>query len=466
MAFDPVTAQIVTFGGFEVDPFDLTQGTQTVDATHSFEDVWRRTSTVVPPSRGWASFVAVPSAIDDQDGRALLFGGLQIGPSGVPSTLSDAWVWQAGQWTVANGGFPPRYGMGAARNAAAGEVLVFGGFKLTGGRCPAGIAIGTAFCQYNETLVWNEANDDWTSAIPRVTDPEHRGFTSMAYDPVREKVVMFGGVDFVSEPNVVFGDTWEWSAAGWVKVHSGGQPGFSPDPRQEASMVWAESRGTIVLFGGEHPDPLCDGVWSGGNCRVLWEWDGTRWSRIEGDDNAFGLGGLPPAAVFASGGAVWDDNAQRALFVVGTDDAPTATEAPLAALYEWSAQPDIGPAHVLRVPLTALGLSERPTIEALTTTWWSAAQGGAGTHGMTLEVWGGGRWNPAPWASQPDATAGDALAIAPWASSNLMDALPGEAFVVRDSLHLAATTTEGNVNGRAQIQTDYVEVHIGYTLSE
>ena len=77
----------------------------------------------------------------------------------------------------------------------------------------------------------------------------------MAWDPVRERVLLFGGG---GGPGVA-GDTWTWNGAVWSKV---AVPG--PAARFQSAMVHDVARRRLVLFGGQRGD--------------TWEWDGADWS--------------------------------------------------------------------------------------------------------------------------------------------------------------------------------------------
>jgi hypothetical protein len=85
----------------------------------------------------------------------------------------------------------------------------------------------------------------------------------MAYDLVRQRVVLFGGIAGFSAA-VPFGDTWEWDGAQWLQV----APPAAPPARLCAAMTYDPQRNRAVLFSG------------GGTSGVLgdtWEWDGSIW---------------------------------------------------------------------------------------------------------------------------------------------------------------------------------------------
>jgi hypothetical protein len=87
--------------------------------------------------------------------------------------------------------------------------------------------------------------------------PSARGHTALAYDRVRDRVVLFGGL-----ATTWVGDTWELEADGWRRCAVGG-----PSARHSHAMVYDERRKRIVLFGGY------GGTWFDDT----WEYDGRSW---------------------------------------------------------------------------------------------------------------------------------------------------------------------------------------------
>lgn len=77
----------------------------------------------------------------------------------------------------------------------------------------------------------------------------------MAWDPVRREVVLFGGVDgaFVEQ-----GDTWLRGERSWRQAS--GQVG-GPTPRLDVSMAWDPRRQAVVMFGGRTAGGFSREVW-------------------------------------------------------------------------------------------------------------------------------------------------------------------------------------------------------------
>lgn len=94
---------------------------------------------------------------------------------------------------------------------------------------------------FNET--WTFDGTTWTKMITAVA-PAPRAAAGMAYDSVAKKLVLFGGYD----GNQYLNDTWLWDGATlqWTQVH----PKASP-PAATAPAVFTDPRfGTVTTYGG------------------------------------------------------------------------------------------------------------------------------------------------------------------------------------------------------------------------
>lgn len=87
-----------------------------------------------------------------------------------------------------------------------------------------------------------------------------RNSHAMAYDPIRQETVLFGG----SVGSVHRNDTWVWRGANWIQL----LPANRPPDRWGHRMVWDAARGEVVMFGGTRPT---------GRMNDTWVWNGTNW---------------------------------------------------------------------------------------------------------------------------------------------------------------------------------------------
>ncbi len=102
------------------------------------------------------------------------------------------------------------------------------------------------------------------------TAPDSRWGHSMAYDSLRDRVVLFGGA---SSRDNRLSDTWEWDGEKWeLKATSG------PSVRAHASMVFDKKRGMTILNGGRNRrlDSGHTETWSD-----TWSWNGEKWKLLE-----------------------------------------------------------------------------------------------------------------------------------------------------------------------------------------
>jgi hypothetical protein len=104
----------------------------------------------------------------------------------------------------------------------------------------------------------------WVQLTP-AHNPQRRGAPAMVYDPVSQKIVMFGGYGRVS----YYGDTWTFDGTDW-KRH---RVTVAPSPRAAAGMAFDVTLQKLVLFGG----------WNGQNyLGDTWVWDGatSSWTQM------------------------------------------------------------------------------------------------------------------------------------------------------------------------------------------
>lgn len=99
----------------------------------------------------------------------------------------------------------------------------------------------------------------WTLLTPVHAPSDRRDFV-LAYDPIRNVVVFFGGQTNAGTP---LGDTWEWDGTDWTEIF----PAHSPSARVHAAMAYHWGINAMVLFGGN-------------NTTETWTYDGTDWTQV------------------------------------------------------------------------------------------------------------------------------------------------------------------------------------------
>ncbi len=160
-------------------------------------------------------------------------------------------LWQ--NVTFPPGHLPPARCCGAmAYDAFTQEMVEFGGIGVCGG------------C--NDTYVLSAGR--WLDLpASQNTAPPSRSWSSMAYDPALQEIVLFGGESYAGQP---LGDTWTFNATVWSQL----APAQAPAPRWSAGLAWDGQDGALLLFGGFSP--------RAGFLGDTWELVGGQWQPVEG----------------------------------------------------------------------------------------------------------------------------------------------------------------------------------------
>jgi len=236
MSYDLKRRHVVLFGG------DDGEAGHTVlrDDTWIWNNLrWRELDTEARPSgRRDHKMVHVSSR-----GHHLLFGG----DDGV-RRLDDTWIFDGESWKSLDLTFrPPARSRHTMTALTCGRILLFGGFD--------GVS------KLGDTWMWD--GKTWTE-VQTLVAPSRRSRSAMAYDPIRGRVVLFGGK---IPGEVKLNDTWEFDGKTWTRV----KPSFSPSPRTGHAMVYDRLKKRVVLVGGQYEKQrLAD----------AYEWDGKNWKRI------------------------------------------------------------------------------------------------------------------------------------------------------------------------------------------
>ena len=113
---------------------------------------------------------------------------------------------------------------------------------------------------------WTFDGSTWQLRSPATSPPARYGH-ALAYDPVRSRVVMFGGAGLTATG---LDDTWEWDGTNWSQ-----RPMYGPDARCLGPLAYDEASGTVVLVGGA---TTCSGTPSPLDDPWVYRWDGTWWT--------------------------------------------------------------------------------------------------------------------------------------------------------------------------------------------
>lgn len=169
------------------------------------------------PARGNFSMV-----FDAAHGVSLLYGGSS---GNTDDSFGDLWAWNGTSWTqIAMGGPTPRSNASMAFDASRQRVVLFGG---------EGQWLGNG-AHLADTWEWNGSY--WFNHFG-ISGPPARRAASMAYDSVRQRIVMFGGFT----GSGALADMWEWNGSAWLEKTPVGSPGSSA-----AGLVYDSERGVMV----------------------------------------------------------------------------------------------------------------------------------------------------------------------------------------------------------------------------
>ncbi len=220
--------------------------------------------------QSWHSSSAVPGGISrrggalafDRDRRELVhFGGSNTAQS---SLYADLYVFDGTAYVerFTTNAPPARRDHGLAYDEARQELVMFGGDTSLGASEPV-----------DDT--WTLLGVEWIRRAP-TRAPSGRKGHAMAYDPVHQHIVLFGGraLDDLS------GETWLWDGTEWSLVSASAD---GPGPREDATLVYDPVLGALVLVGGSTP---------GGWLTDAWLWTGTGWELAQSITAPAGLLGL------------------------------------------------------------------------------------------------------------------------------------------------------------------------------
>jgi hypothetical protein len=178
-----------------------------------------------------------------------------FGGENATSALNDTWVWDGrrGTWTqLATSTSPPAEGWQFGMAYDSVRDVVV----LFGVR--PNLAVAT----------WELISGDWVQRSSAHQPPNRRGGVSNAlvYDPNLRRTILFSGQDQTGA-----GDTWEWDGQDWTQVSIGS----GPARRWDHCMTYDAARRATLVYGGWEdldgsPNPLRD----------TWAFDGTTWTRL------------------------------------------------------------------------------------------------------------------------------------------------------------------------------------------
>ena len=211
VAYDAGRRRVVLFGG-------NIGGALNADTWEWDGEDWTQVSDTGPVMRSGHAM-----AYDADARRVTLFGGTPI--MGAP--FNDTWTWDGTDWVQQEEAGPsPRHGHAMTYDSVRKRIVLFGGTDLS----LEGLAD-----------TW-----EWDGAVWRqVADFGPPGATNAAMVFRTNRTSLFGGVSTLGANIRLFGDTWEWNGDRWTARQD-----IGVSARHGHAMAFDSVRGRVVLFGG------------------------------------------------------------------------------------------------------------------------------------------------------------------------------------------------------------------------
>jgi hypothetical protein len=236
---DPGSERMLVFGGKNLYGF--------------FGDLLALSLDTDPPA--WSIVAQGDVAPGPRETRAVLDAGRRRFVTALgfkPYThVDDAWAFglDGGAWTQFAPGPGPtaRRGQSATLDGGLDRMLVFGG--------------SDDYNWWNEVWSLDLANPAWTLLETHGTPPSARYGQNLVHDPVRDRLVMFGGYGPLTpadsagnpydQPNDFRNDAWVLELSGqdaprWERINAPD----GPSKRDFFAMVWDQKLERVLLFGG------------------------------------------------------------------------------------------------------------------------------------------------------------------------------------------------------------------------
>ena len=250
MAYDSDTKRIILFGGLSY----LADTSSCLDDTWIYDpagDTWTELYPAGPVPSARASHTMVYDPITK---RVILFGGASD-LSGTVASPDSTWAYDPSKntWIELKPSGPApsaRLGHVMAYDSTMALMIVFGG-----AHAPRDL---------NDLWTYDPSANTWIELKPSGPLPKGRNGAGLDYDPLADRLVLFGGFIGGSVGAAGFvGDTWEYDFAKskWIEIEPVGQ---APAPRQFSSLTFCPTVRSAILFGGISSKAYLNDTWAFG----------------------------------------------------------------------------------------------------------------------------------------------------------------------------------------------------------
>jgi hypothetical protein len=245
--FDPLRRRMIVFGGLSAYTSALND---TWDLSLDPQPVWRQT--VPPISNPPSARHDYAAAYDPIRRRLVLFGGNTCAGA---CYEGDTWLLNLSGppiWTKTDAlGPAPRFGATMVYDSARDRMLLFGGGSAT--------PCGEDQCLFNLNDTWAlplAGSLQWEPVSAGGQLPPERYYHSAIYDPVRDRMLIYGGDGYN-----LFADLWALTFAGTPTWHMLTAAGATPGQRYEHAALYDPLRDRMLLVGGVDFTKWYNDVW-------------------------------------------------------------------------------------------------------------------------------------------------------------------------------------------------------------
>ncbi len=175
---------------------------------------------------------ALPYALD-RDGDVILFGAVSLGVQ-----TSSTWSWNDEGWTDVTD---------ASTSALEAEARALHMAAFDAERRQLVLYGGRAFGEFLDE-VWEWDGVRWQEVSPSGDTPGGRGLAPMLFHEGRGTTMFFGGGQCLDCPERARNDLWEWTGTAWRNLTP--TESVRPSPRTRHAMAYDPLADRVILFGG------------------------------------------------------------------------------------------------------------------------------------------------------------------------------------------------------------------------
>ena len=215
------------------------------------------TFTLTPPSCGGWSLIPVDPRPNPRSSSATIWDPVRhrmlvYGGSDISFPFGDTWALTVGAtpaWTLLASGSGGRWGCAGVYDPVRDRFIIYGGTN------------GSVFYANDAYALPLTGPPAWAQISASGTPPAPRTGPSAIYDPLRDRLLLFGGsIRCGSTCFSPQNDVWQLTLAGtptWTQLTPSGTP---PPPRSNAAAIYDPVRDRMVIMAGSGTNP--NGAWA------------------------------------------------------------------------------------------------------------------------------------------------------------------------------------------------------------